>query len=103
MAFFITKLVLDTFLGRIQHRESAVDAGTQRLIEGLERRLEQESTRYDDLDRRLEAFRVDLDECRKKHLEAESEVMRLKAMITGLGDARQHAQLIVSAEKKNGV
>lgn len=100
-SFVLIKWVLEQLLGRVQQRESAIDAGTQRLIEGLERRLTQESHRYDELEMRLEAFRHDLDECRKKHLESESEVIRLKAMVAGLGDARQHAQLIISAERKS--
>lgn len=88
--FFVRWLAIFT-AGRWDKREAQLDAGTKLLIE----QLTGEVRRLSD---RLEAVEHDLAECKKKHAETESELMQMRAANLGFGDARQHAQLIVSEE-----
>lgn len=40
-----------------------------------------------------------LKECREQHASSQLEVAKLKGLLAGFGDARQHAQLIIAADK----
>ena len=93
--FFIIKWLFEYVGGRMDKRAAALDQGTQLLIEGLEKRLDTVTERLDRVER-------DLADCRYKHAESEAEVLRLKAMMQGAGDAREHAALIIAAEKQAG-
>ena len=91
--FVAFKFLLEWLAGRMDKQREGIDAGTQRLIAGLEKRLEAVTVRLDDVEKELA-------DCKRRHAESEAEVLRLKAIMRGMGDARQHAQLIVSSEKK---
>jgi predicted nucleic acid-binding Zn-ribbon protein len=97
--FFIVRWIAVFLTGRLDKREAHIDAGTQRLIDGLERRLDIESKRYDALEEEMQGVRRDLELCKQEHIETKAELVRLQATAQGLGDARQHAALIVAAEK----
>lgn len=92
VGFAFTKWFLEWVGGRMDKRAAALDAGTQRLIEGLEKRL-------DSVTERLNVVERDLADCKLKHADAEAEVMRLQAMMQGYGDARQRVQTELSAGK----
>lgn len=89
--FVAFKFFLEWIAGRMDKRSDAIDAGTQRLIDGLEKRLTA-------VTERLDLVEKELADCKRRHAESEAEVLRLKAIMQGQGDARQHAQLIVSNE-----
>lgn len=93
-SFLVVRWFATFVAGRIDRKEANVDAGTQRLIDRLEKQVEALLTRMTHIDE-------DLAECKRRHAESEAEVMRLKAQMQGFGDARQHAALIVATEKVN--
>jgi hypothetical protein len=97
--------------GRQDKREAQIDEATQRLISGLERRLDEETKsrkaegeRRDKVEEELRGelgeVKKALDECQRQHADARRELMELKGLTKGLGDAKQHAALIVAAEKQ---
>jgi uncharacterized protein YPO0396 len=73
--------------------DDRIDAGTQRLIQNLEKRL-------DAVTERLDQAEDDLAECKRLHAASDAEVMRLKATLQGYGDARQMLQIDRSTEHK---
>lgn len=84
---------------RVDRREAVladgharIDKATQDLIGHLQARLETMNARITDLER-------ELDDCRKRDAEKDARIARLEAQALGFGDARQHAQLIVSQER----
>jgi Mg2+ and Co2+ transporter CorA len=88
------------FTGRHDKREEHLDAATREIIEAL-----RDDVRG--LRERVSAAETALLECQRKHAEterknaeSEAKVLKLEAMLAGLGDARQHAALIVAAEKQ---
>ncbi|MXO64840.1 hypothetical protein GRI91_03625 [Altererythrobacter endophyticus] len=90
--FVFLKWFLEWVAGRMDRRADAIDAGTQRLIMGLESRVVA-------LTERLDHVESELTKCHKRHAESEAEVMQLKAMLQGAGAARNHAQTIIAAER----
>lgn len=103
--FFFIKWIFDWVGARVDKREDAVEAsfarldkGTQALIEHLQREVRTLSDRVTRQDGRIETLEGELKECRVKHADAEARVKHLEAVMQGYGDARQKAQLIVSAE-----
>jgi chromosome segregation ATPase len=97
--FFLLKFILEWIGGRVDKREEAntasaarLDAATYKLIETLEKRME-------DLTTRLDLVENELVHCRAQHAQCEAELTRLRAAVQGLGDARQQAANIVAAEK----
>jgi hypothetical protein len=90
--FMAVRWFLEWVSGRVDKRTAHLDAATVRLIQALEERLESVMLRLDKTEK-------DLTECKKLHSESEARVMHLEAVFKGLGDARQHAALIVAAEK----
>ena len=90
--FFALKWLFEFIGGRMDRRADALDAGTQRLLAGMENRLNAVTERLDRVERELA-------DCQRKHAESEAKALRLEAMLQGAGDARQHAQLIIAAEK----
>lgn len=98
--------VVNTFIGRFDKREADLDAGVKELISQLRDQVKELKDECAGLKREVEDFRsrlntaeAELLECLKKHAESDARVLQLEAAQTGLGDAKQHAQLIVSAEK----
>ena len=81
------------FTGRYDAREAHIDRATNDLIEQLERQVKGLLEYKETVDAKLH-------ECMERDIEKERRIAQLEGMMAGFGDARQHAQLIVSAEKK---
>lgn len=90
--FVAVRWAANFIAGRLDKREARVDEGTHRLIDRLEKQ-------YETVLERLTHVESELAECTRKHAQTEAELMQLRGFQAGMGDARQHAQLIVSAEK----
>jgi len=85
---------LMTFVaGRYDKREAHLDDATQRLFDRMEKQI-------NGLTHRVENTERELKHCHEQHAEAKAEVMELRAMMQGYGDARQAAALIVAADKR---
>jgi hypothetical protein len=83
-----------TFIfGRLDRREARLDEGTATLIQQLQDQVK-------GLLDHKEAVEKKLAECVERDIEKERRIAQLEGLTAGLGDARQHAQLIVSAEKR---
>ena len=90
---FFAKWFFEWIGGRVDKREERVDKATQDLFDHMETQITRLTTRVESAEHALAA-------CEKKHQETLEEVSRLKGLVAGLGDARQHAALIVAAEKQ---
>lgn len=103
-SFLVVRWMASFIAGRSDAQAAHIDAATARLIEGLERRLDQEIETRRQLEaatqEELRELRLELAECNRRHADAEEEVSRLKGLILGVGDARNHAQLIIAADKQ---
>lgn len=99
-SFLVVRWLATFIAGRMDKKEEQLDAGMQRLFSGMEQEIERLSGECKDLRARISEHGRELADCRRKHAESEAEVMQLKAMMQGHGDARQYAQLIVAAEKQ---
>lgn len=99
LVFVAVRWTANFIAGRMDKKEAQIDAGTQHLIEHLR---EQVTILVGDC-RELREWRGKaedaLRECERRHAESEAEVMRLKAMMQGYGDARQLVQIEQSAGK----
>ena len=91
-AFFALKWFAQFIANRHDKREERLEQRSERLIIALERRV-------DDVMDRLDKTEKALDECKAQHRESEAKVARLEAILQGYGDAKQHAALIIAAEK----
>lgn len=92
LVFVAVRWSANFIAGRMDRKEAHLDAGTQRMIDRLERQVEA-------LIERMTRIDEDLAECKRMHAESEADRMRLRAMLQGYGDARQVAQLKVAADK----
>lgn len=72
--FFALKWLVEYFGGRMDKRAAALDAGTQRLMERLEARV-------DELTKRVTTVEKELADCQSKHAESEAKAARLEALI----------------------
>lgn len=88
------KWLLTFLAGRMDKREEHLDGVSSRLYERMEHQIE-------NLTRRVEKAEQELQHCTEQHAEAKAEVMELRAMMQGYGDARQLATLQVAADKKD--
>lgn len=97
--FYLFRWFLEWFGGRVDKREEVVaasaarnDAATKQIIDTLQGQVRE---------MRAEVDRIwsQLAECRDQHARAEAEVMQLRAMVQGYGDARQDAARIVAADR----
>ena len=91
--FYAVRWFLEWLSGRHDKREAHLDLATENLIRALEDRLNAVMTRLDSAESALE-------DCKRRHAESEAQVLRLEATLRAQGDARQHAQLIIAAEKR---
>lgn len=98
-SFFTLKWFIDWLGGRVDKREATLDAGVQRLDVATQRLIENLQKRLDDVTDRMSVVEHELAECRTQHATAAAEVMQLRAMVQGFGDARQQAANIVAAER----
>lgn len=97
--FMFIKWLLEFVAGRWDHKEAAIDAGMKQLLDRLEVRVNELTQDGKDLREQLKVVEGELRECKRRHSESDAEVMRLKAMLQGYGDARQDAQLFIAADK----
>lgn len=72
--FFALKWVFEYFGGRMDKRAAALDAGTDRLLARLEKRV-------DELTTRVQTVEKELADCQSKHAESEAKAARLEALI----------------------
>lgn len=94
LVFVAVRWFANFMAGRLDRRQDHIDIATKELIDGLRRDVS-------DLRERVTLTERQLRECERKHSESEARVMQLEAMAAGMGDARQHAALIVASEKKD--
>jgi hypothetical protein len=95
IGFLVVRWGAHFIAGRIDKKEDRLDAGMTALLAGLREEL-------DRVKKDCSEFRDALRKCEDKHAESAAEVMQLKAMLQGYGDARQIAQLQVAADKQAG-
>src|SRR5690606_27867864 len=84
---------VEFFTGRQDKRQAHIDNVTRELIDALREEI-------GGLRERVAEAEGALRECKDQHSEANAKVLKLEAMRAGLGDARQHAQLMVAAVKR---
>lgn len=87
------------FTGRSDRKEAVVDAGMNLLLASLKEEVARLNADCSELRVWRMEDRMLLRDCERKHAESEAEVMKLKAMMQGYGDARQTAQLMMAADK----
>lgn len=71
--FWAIRWFVEWMGGRADKRQDRIDSKTDSLIEKLEARV-------DELQTRVDAAEIDLLECKKMHIVAEGELMRLKLL-----------------------
>lgn len=91
--FFFVRWLMVFLAGRWDRKEQHLDDATKLLITQLQEQVAS-------LISRLTFIEKDLAECKRMHAESEATRLRLEATLQGLGDARQHAALIVASEKR---
>lgn len=94
------KWLLMFFAGRLDKQQEHLDAGMQALLAGLRTEIDRMKAEAIQDRKETAAIREELRECEKKHADSEAKVTRLEAMMQGIGDGRQVAQLIIAAEKQ---
>lgn len=94
------KWLLTFLTGRMDRQQEHLDESMRGLIDGL--RAEIDRMKLDAVQDRKEIAecRADLRRCERKHADSEATVARLEALMQGMGDARQHAQLIIAEDKR---
>ena len=85
---------------REDKREEQIDHGTSELLDRMKGEIDRVSGECAKLRERADATEQELRHCREQHSECEARVKQLEATMLGLGDARQHAALIVASEKR---
>ena len=80
------------------------DAASERAgdFDRLRSEVTRLSERLETLEKKVKECEDDREEWRKRALVAEAELIKQEAYFQGSGNARQDAQLIVSAERKDG-
>ena len=96
--FFLLKWVVYWASGRVDKREAAVEAGTARLDEVTQRVITRLEAEVNNLIPRMTHAEKELEACRTQHAESRAEVARLKAIMQGWGEAKDHAQSILAAQ-----
>lgn len=100
--FVFIKWLFEFFAARWDKKEAIIDGGMKELVDELKEQIAGLKEDGRDLRARLKVVEDDLAECKRMHSESEAERLRLAAMLQGYGDARQHAQLMIAAEKAGG-
>jgi septal ring factor EnvC (AmiA/AmiB activator) len=93
IGFFTIRWLAIFFAGRFDKQAERIDKNQQLLVSQLQAQIAS-------LIEWKAEVEVQLRECQQKHADSEREVARLNGLLVGLGDARQHAALIVANEKK---
>jgi len=101
---WFVRWLLEWLGGRMDKRADRIDRSTQQLLDRLEKEIADLRERHDievtALRERVTSTETALAECQERHAESEAKVLRLEAIVQGFGDAKQIAQLIISAEKQ---
>jgi len=90
--FFIVKWFVEWIAGRLDKREARLDAGADKLIDALEKRIET-------LTSRLDAVEHMLADCQRMHSKSEAEVLRLTALVEAQGEIRQRAAGVIALDR----
>lgn len=90
---WFVKWLIEWIGGRIERKAATVDASMHRLLDRLEGEVR-------DLRQRVSRTEADLAECKEQHAQSRAEILRLEALLQAQGGAREHAQLIIAAEKR---
>lgn len=98
-AFLFVRWIASFIAGRIDRKEDRLDAGMGALIDGLREQIALLREDCTDLRSRVSNAEAELLECKKQHADSNARVKELEATLLGAGHARQHAALIVAAEK----
>jgi chromosome segregation ATPase len=91
LVFVSVRWAANFFAGRLDKRQDHIDVATKELIDGLRRDVS-------DLRSRVASTEEQLRECQKQHADARKEVMELRGMMQGYGDANQNAQRIIALD-----
>jgi chromosome segregation ATPase len=91
-AFLVVRWIATFIAGRWDKREEHLDGATQRLFDRMEKQIEGLATR-------VQHAETSLAECERQHSESRAEVAELRATLQGYGQAREHAALIVAADR----
>lgn len=95
--FYGVRWLIEYFAGRMDKKADRLDADIRFVIDQLRAELKRVHEEHEEDRRRLdEAFRR-LDKCQEQHAEAKAEVMQLRAMIQGYGNARDMVQTDIAA------
>lgn len=98
VGFFAIKWFVEWLGGRVDKKEAAVERGFERLDAGTQRLIEHLQSQMKSVLERLDKAETALRDCQRKHAESEAEVARLKAIMQGSGEVRDHVQRILAAE-----
>lgn len=96
----MVKWFVEWVSGRVDRKQDRVDEAVQQLITGLQEQVSAVAADNRQLREDMKVLEADLHECKRRHSESDAEVMRLKAMLQGYGDARNVAQIEIAAKKR---
>lgn len=97
--YLLLKLLIEKIFNRIDQREAAAAATSERLDEATYKLIKTLEDRMEALTHRLDHVEGELVHCRAQHAQCEAELSRLRAVVQGLGDAKQQAANIIAAER----
>ncbi len=98
VGFFVIKWFVEWIGGRVDKKEEAVERGFERLDAGTQQLISHLQSQMASVLERLDNAETALRDCQRKHAESEAEVARLKAIMQGSGEVREHVQRILAAE-----
>lgn len=84
---------------RLDKKEAAVADGAARIDAATQKLIDRLQAQIDGLISRLSRVEAELDECRQRDAQKSEEIARLRGVIHGLGEARQHAATIVAQDR----
>lgn len=97
--FMLIRWLLDFIGARADKREAAQVASAERLETSTYKLIDNLESRLNSLTMRLDNVESELVQCRAQHAQCEAELSRLRAVVQGLGDAKQKAAVIVAGER----
>lgn len=97
--FVVVKWAANFIAGRLDKREAQVDAGTTQLLDRMNEEIERVSEECTTLRARVTVTEEDLRHCRDEHAQCRAELMELRGLIQGRGDARNEAAVIVARDR----
>ncbi len=97
--FFLIKFLFEWAGGRLDKREAAAVASSERLDTATYKLIEKLEERMNALTMRLDHVEHELTECRAQHATCEAELAKLRAVVQGIGDVKQQAAVVVAADR----